>query len=36
LQKLRGQTPMPSYKTILSAVELDDLIAYLFSARGAQ
>jgi cytochrome c oxidase cbb3-type subunit III len=36
LQKLRGQTPMPSYKTILSATELDDLIAYLFSPRGSQ
>jgi len=36
LQKLRGQTPMPSYKTILSAAELDDLIVYLFSARGSQ
>jgi cytochrome c oxidase cbb3-type subunit 3 len=36
LQKLRGQSPMPPYKTILSAAELDDLIAYLFSARGPQ
>ena len=36
LQKLRGQSPMPSYKTILSPAELDDLIAYLFSARGSQ
>jgi cytochrome c oxidase cbb3-type subunit III len=36
LQKLRGQSPMPPYKTILSPAELDDLIAYLFSARGPQ
>src|SRR5438874_461841 len=36
LQKLRGQTPMPSYKTILSPAELEDLIAYLFSTRAAQ
>jgi cytochrome c oxidase cbb3-type subunit III len=35
LQKLRGQTPMPSYKTILSTAELDDLVAYLFSAPGS-
>jgi putative heme-binding domain-containing protein len=36
LQKLRGQSPMPSYKTILTPAELDDLIAYLFSVRGSK
>jgi cytochrome c oxidase cbb3-type subunit 3 len=34
LKKLRGETPMPPYQSILSAVELDDLVAYLASQRG--
>jgi cytochrome c oxidase cbb3-type subunit III len=34
LRKLRGETPMPSYEQIFSAVELQDLVAYLTSLRG--
>jgi len=34
LRKLRGETPMPSYEQILSAAELQDLVAYLASLRG--
>jgi putative heme-binding domain-containing protein len=34
LEKIPGQSPMPSYATLLSAEELDDLIAYLASRRG--
>ncbi|PWU01938.1 MAG: hypothetical protein C5B51_21875 [Terriglobia bacterium] len=34
LQKDFGKSPMPSYQTVLSAGELDDIIAYLASLRG--
>jgi cytochrome c oxidase cbb3-type subunit III len=34
LKKLRGETPMPTYGSILSAAELDDLINFLASQRG--
>ena len=34
LKKLRGETPMPSYGSVLSAAELDDLISFLASQRG--
>jgi putative heme-binding domain-containing protein len=34
LKKLRGITPMPSFESTLSAVELDDLVAYLAAQRG--
>jgi cytochrome c553 len=34
LKKLRGETLMPSYESLLSAAELDDLVAYLASQRG--
>ncbi|HYL82617.1 MAG TPA: c-type cytochrome [Candidatus Angelobacter sp.] len=34
LKKLRGETPMPSYGSVLSAAELDDLIHFLASRRG--
>ena len=34
LQKLRGATPMPSFEGILSAKEMQDLVAYLASQRG--
>ena len=34
LRKLRDETPMPSYGSLLSAAELDDLVAYLASQRG--
>ena len=36
LRKLRGVTPMPSFEGILSAAELQDLVAYLASQRGKQ
>jgi putative heme-binding domain-containing protein len=36
LNKQRGKSPMPSYQGLLTAAELDDLIAYLDSLRGAQ
>ena len=34
LERLKRQTPMPSYQQTLSAAELDDLVAYLASLRG--
>jgi cytochrome c oxidase cbb3-type subunit III len=34
LRKLRGETPMPSFAGILSAAEIEDLVAYLASKRG--
>jgi hypothetical protein len=34
LKKLRGETPMPPYGSVLSAGELDDLISFLVSQRG--
>ena len=34
LHKDRGFSPMPAYGEILSAPELDDLVAYLASLRG--
>lgn len=34
LKKLRGQTPMPAYGSLLSPAELDDLINFLSSQRG--
>jgi len=34
LRKIPGQSPMPSYASVLTAGELDDLIAYLASQRG--
>ncbi len=36
LDKRPGESPMPSYKTVFSASELQDLIAYLSSLRGEQ
>ncbi len=36
LQKLRGETPMPSYEGVFNTSELDDLVAYLASLRGKQ
>ncbi len=35
LQKNPGQSPMPSYASIFTTGELDDVIAYLASLRGA-
>jgi cytochrome c oxidase cbb3-type subunit III len=34
LRKLRGKSPMPSYETVLTPDEMNDLIAYLASLRG--
>ena len=34
LRRLKGESPMPSYERLLSAAELDDLVAYLASLRG--
>jgi putative heme-binding domain-containing protein len=34
LKKLRGETPMPAYGSVLSASELDDLINFLASQKG--
>jgi cytochrome c oxidase cbb3-type subunit III len=34
LQKLRNQSPMPSYEKLFSPSELDDLVAYLASVRS--
>jgi len=34
LKKLRGETPMPSYGSVLSEADLDDLISFLASQRG--
>ena len=36
LERELGATLMPSYKSLLSAAELDDLVAYLASLRGAR
>jgi putative heme-binding domain-containing protein len=36
LNKQRGKSPMPSYQGLLNSAELDDVIAYLDSLRGAQ
>jgi len=35
LRKLRNETPMPSFAAVLSPGELQDLVAYLASLRGA-
>ena len=34
LQKLPGETPMPSYQGVLSETDLDDLVAFLAASRG--
>ena len=34
LKKLRGETPMPAYGSVLSAADLDDLIHFLSLQRG--
>ena len=34
LKKLRGETPMPAYGSVLSAADLDDLIHFLALQRG--
>lgn len=34
LRRLRGETPMPAFGSVLSATELDDLINFLASHRG--
>lgn len=34
LQRERGKSPMPAYAGMLSASELDDIVAYLVSLRG--
>lgn len=36
LQKDWGKSPMPSYRGVLSELELQDLVAYLASLQGAQ
>jgi putative heme-binding domain-containing protein len=36
LQRETGKSPMPSFRGVLSASEVDDLIAYLVSLRGNQ
>ncbi len=36
LNRQRGKSPMPSYEGLLTSAELDDLIAYLDSLRGAE
>jgi putative heme-binding domain-containing protein len=36
LQKEPGKSPMPSFRGVFSASEVDDLIAYLVSLRGKQ
>jgi putative heme-binding domain-containing protein len=36
IDKQRGKSPMPSYKGMLSDVELTDLVAYLVSLRGEE
>jgi putative heme-binding domain-containing protein len=36
LEKLPGQSPMPSFQTTFSSSELDDVVAYLASLKGAQ
>jgi hypothetical protein len=34
LQKDFGKSPMPSYRNVLTASEVDDLVAYLVLLRG--
>jgi len=34
LKKLRGETPMPSYSSVFSETELNDLISFLACQRG--
>jgi putative heme-binding domain-containing protein len=34
LEKIGGKSPMPSYAKVLSATDLDDLVAFLASRRG--
>jgi putative heme-binding domain-containing protein len=36
LQRDTGKSPMPSFRGALSAAEVDDLVAYLYSLRGNQ
>ena len=36
LRKQWGKSPMPSYKDVFSAGELNDLVAYLGSLRGSK
>lgn len=36
LKKLRNETPMPYFEKILSATEMQDLVAYLASQRGTE
>jgi putative heme-binding domain-containing protein len=36
LEELKGKSPMPSYKSSLTAAEMDDLVAYLVSLRGEE
>lgn len=36
LHKDWGKSPMPSYRELLTAAELDDVVAYLASLRGAR
>jgi len=36
LQRETGKSPMPSFRGVLSASEVDDLVAYLVSLRGNQ
>ncbi len=36
LQRDTGKSPMPSFRSTFSASEVDDLVAYLVSLRGAQ
>jgi cytochrome c oxidase cbb3-type subunit III len=36
VKKLRGKSPMPSYKGQLSEVEITDVVAYLASLKEAQ
>jgi putative heme-binding domain-containing protein len=36
LQKDFGKSPMPSYQSVLTPAEVDDLVAYLVSLRGNQ
>ena len=34
LQRDAGKSPMPGFRSILSASEVDDLVSYLVSLRG--
>ena len=36
LQRDIGKSPMPSFREVLSASEVDDLVAYLYTLRGNQ